>query len=76
MANVISLSFPDEDRDLYLWLIEKSKEDGMDKSKVVRAGLDLLRGRESEQSERLKRIEAKQDQILIDLIVLKERSIR
>ncbi len=64
MANVISLSFPDEDRDLYLWLIEKSKEDGMDKSKVVRLGLSLLRGQESEQSARLKRIEAKQNEIL------------
>ena len=66
MANVISISFPDEDRDLYLWLIEKSKEDGMDKSKVVRIGLGLLLGRETEQAEQLRRIEAKQDQIQIE----------
>ena len=75
MANIVSLSFPDEDRDLYLWLVEKSKEDGMDKSKVVRIGLNLLRGQESEQAEQLKRIEAKQDEILADLAVLKGRKL-
>lgn len=70
MANVISISFPDEDRDLYLWLIEKSKEDGMDKSKVVRIGLGLLLGRETEQAEQLRRIEDKQEQILAILKVM------
>ncbi len=73
MANVVSLSFPDEDQDLYLWLIEKSKEPGMDKSKVVRLGLVLLRGRDSEQAEQLKSIEVRQELILADLAILKGR---